>query len=414
MRSRRFLGDFYFFAGIVCLLFQLLVTSRLLRQFGIGPALFVVPLALLSGSLGVLLCGARCPPRSCFGPATRSCGTPSTSPRSSFCIYRWHPGSSSRSRPSSTPWSGAWATASRASVVLVLVTWGGLSARQVSWANIAVIVAWAVAAARARRQYVETLRESIQLHRLDAERASAPILDRAATELLGDRLQATDPQEILYALGLLDLGVRQATHPAVRGLLEHSAPEVRERAIAILNAAGDTGVSGAVERLLQDPHLEVRTEALLYLSRHKHQDPLTRIEELGDFADFSIRAALVAFLAHPGPSQNLPAARFLFERMVAEPGPEPRRGRMEAARLVGRFPELLSLEVPPGEPAHAQAFGDQALRQLIADPDPEVAVEAVRAAGQLGTPPFRVAPARSPGRRGARRARRRGPRPLRQ
>ncbi len=212
--------------------------------------------------------------------------------------------------------------------VLVLVTWGGLSARQVSWVNIAVIVAWGAAAVRARREYVETLRESIQQHRLDAERASAPLLDRSATDMLGDHLQATDPQEILYALGLLELGGHQATHPAVRGLLEHSAPEVRQRAIAILNAAGDTGVSGSVERLLLDPHLEVRTEALLYLSRHKHQDPLTRIEELGDFADFSIHAALVAFLAHPGPAQNLPAARVLFERMVADPGPESRRGQI--------------------------------------------------------------------------------------
>jgi ATP:ADP antiporter, AAA family len=390
----RFLGDFYFFAGIACLLFQLLMTSRLLRQFGIGPALFVVPLALFSGSVAILVWGAL---------------WAAVVLRASDQVLRY-------SIDKSTvellylPVAPAVKLAVKAFIdtvvwrlgdglsgvaVLVLVTWGGMSARQVSWLNMIVIAAWAAAAVRARREYVETLRESIQQHRLDSERASAPVLDRSATEMLGERLQATDSREILYALGLLEMGRHQATHPAVRGLLDHPAPEVRQRAIAILNAAGDTGVAGSVEKLLLDPQLEVRTEALLYLSRHRHLDPLIRIEELGDFADFSIRAALVAYLAHPGPSQNLAAARVLFETMAADPGPESKRGRMEAARLIGRFPDLLSDAFPPadhvpdlgGSPGPAAGPVD-ALRLLVADPDAEVAAEAVRAAGRLGSPWF--------------------------
>jgi len=42
-----FFGSFYFYAGILCLLFQLLLTGRVLRRFGIGVALVVVPVALL-------------------------------------------------------------------------------------------------------------------------------------------------------------------------------------------------------------------------------------------------------------------------------------------------------------------------------------------------------------------------------
>ena len=41
-------------------------------------------------------------------------------------------------------------------------------------------------------------------------------------------------------------------------------------------------------------------------------DPLSQIQELGDFEDFSIRAGMAAFLASPGPSQNLEAARALL------------------------------------------------------------------------------------------------------
>jgi AAA family ATP:ADP antiporter len=390
----RFLGDFYFFAGIACLLFQLLVTSRLLRRFGIGPALFVVPLALLGGSIAILVWGTL---------------SAAVLLRASDQILRYSIDKSTVELLYLPVAPGVklavkafidtvvWRLGDGLSGILVLglVTWGGTSARQVSWMNIVIIAAWAAAALRARREYVETLRESIQQHRLDAARTSAPVLDRSATDMLADRLHATDPQEILYALGLLELGRQQVTHPAVRGLLDHPTPEVRQRAIAILNAAGDTGVKASVESLLLDPYLEVRTEALLYLSRHAHLDPLIRIEELGDFADFSIRAALVAYLTHPGPSQNLEAARVLFEGMVADPGPQSKRGRMEAARLIGRFPDLLSQEFPdPHEVAGPEGTsglavgGVQALRLLIADRDPDVAAEAARAAGRSGSPLF--------------------------
>ena len=52
-----FFGDFYFYAGVAALLFQLLLTTRLLRRFGIGPMLFLLPLVVLVGSAGLLVSG---------------------------------------------------------------------------------------------------------------------------------------------------------------------------------------------------------------------------------------------------------------------------------------------------------------------------------------------------------------------
>src|SRR5712671_6077738 len=52
-----FFGDFFFYAGLLALLFQLLLSTRLLRRFGIGPMLFVLPVVVLAGSAGVLVLG---------------------------------------------------------------------------------------------------------------------------------------------------------------------------------------------------------------------------------------------------------------------------------------------------------------------------------------------------------------------
>jgi ATP:ADP antiporter, AAA family len=362
----RFLGDFYFYSGIACLIVQLLMTSRVLRRFGLGPALFVVPLALLLGSTAILIFGT-------LWAAVVLRGNDQvlrySIDKSSVELLYLPVAPSIKLAMKSFIDTVVWRMGDGLAGValLVVVTWGGLSARQVSWVNLVFILGWIVAAFVAGREYVETLRESILRHRLDAERVSAPVLDRSATDLLANCFAATDPQEILYALGLLGMGRRRVPHPAVRGLLEHPSAEVRQKAIVTLNAAGDIAVRGRVEELLRDPHLGVRTEALLYLSRHAHLDPLTRIEEMGDFADFSIRAALVACLAHPGPAQNLDAAGVLLEKMVTDSGPDTRRVRMEAGRLLARLPDQ---------------FAEQ-LRAVLADPDPDVAVEAVRAVAQL-------------------------------
>jgi HEAT repeat protein len=215
------------------------------------------------------------------------------------------------------------------------------------------------------------LREAIRQHRLDAERASAPVLDRSVTELLASRFDAVDPAEILYALDLFGVGQSPAHHPAVRGLLQHPAGAVRERALQILSAARDRSVLDQVERLLDDPHPGVRTEALLYLARHSDVDPVARLPELRDYPDYSIRAAVVAGLARSG-GENVELARELLNAMASEPGPEGARTRLEAARLG------VALPAPLQEP----------LGQLIRDPDVAVARAAIAAVSRLDPRPF--------------------------
>jgi hypothetical protein len=120
--------------------------------------------------------------------------------------------------------------------------------------------------------------------------------------------------------------------------------------------------------MLHDERLEVRTEALLYLTMHAPIDPLERIEELGGFADYSITAGMIAFLAHPGERQNLEVARIMMDTMTSGDGENIWRTKIEAARLIASLPD---------------AFDAQLLR-LLRDADPRVAREAAVTVGVLG------------------------------
>jgi ATP:ADP antiporter, AAA family len=361
-----FFGDFTFYAGILALVVQLLLTSRLLRRFGIGVALFTLPLALLVTSAYMLVAGTL------FAAVML---------RGSDWVWRYSIDKSAVELlylplPVRVKFQAKWfidtviwrmGDGIAGLIVLCFAAYLRLTPRQMSWVGVGLVGSWLIAVWLARRQYLATLTQNMKEHRLEADRAVAPVLDRSTTEVLASNFSASDPKEILYALNLFESSHKQAAHPAIRDLLNHPAAEVRKKAISILAAAADKTVLPQMERLLQDGSLDVRTEALLYLAHFGHVDPLERIQQLGDFADFSIRSAMTAFLARPGEAQNLEAARHLLGTMVAESGPQGAQTRAEAARLLGIL---------------LDDFGPM-LSQLLADSDEEVVREAIHSVGQL-------------------------------
>ena len=361
-----FFGNFYFWVGLLGLLFQLLLTTRFLRRFGIGTTLFVLPLTVFLGSVGLLALGT-------LGAAVALKGSEQ--------VLRYSLDKSTTELlylPIATrvklqvKWfidTVIWRLGDGLSglIVLIFATWLHLPARQISWVLLLLLSVWIVAVSVARRQYVFTLKESLHQHGVDLEQASTPVLDRSTADLLANNLSASDPKEVLYALSLFEVEQQRAAHPAIRALLSHAAPEVRQKAITILSTAGDKGALPEVQRLLRDPELGVRTEALLFLSHHGRLDPLTAIEELGDFPEFSIQSGMIAFLARPGEAQNLEAAREILDSMVKKDGAQGVRNRVEAARLLGELPDGF----------------DPLLSKLLSDPDTQVVCEAIRSIGML-------------------------------
>jgi AAA family ATP:ADP antiporter len=361
-----FFGTFNFYAGIGSLALQLFLTSRLLQLFGIGFGLFVVPTVLAAGTVGLIVTGG-------LAAAVLLKGSDqvlrySIDRATVELLYLPVPASQTFQAKSFID-TVVWRAGDGLAGVLVLLCAAtlGMSPIEVGWVNLVLIAVWMCVVFVARQQYVVNLTDGILNYRLDTEKAANPVLDRTSLEIVARRLASDDTADILYALSVFEAEHARVVHPAVRGLLSHAAPEVRQQAVRLLASARDASVRPVVERLLYDPHLEVRTEALLYLTQHTEIDPIDRIEQLGGFADYSIRASTVAFLARPGAAQNLDAARLILDGMVRESDEDGRRTRVEAARLIAWLPDVFEAQ----------------LRTLLRDADPEVARHAIMAVGAL-------------------------------
>ena len=361
-----FFGDFYFYAGIVAFVFQILLTTRFLRRFGIRTMLFVLPVIVLLGSSGLLIWGTLAAVVLLKGSDQVLRYSLDRSTVELLYLPLAH------RVKLQAKWfidTVIWRLGDGLAglVVLIFATYLHFGPRQLSYIALLLIVGWLAAVFVGGKQYLAVLQDSINQHRLSAEQATALALDRSTSELIASKLQVADPKEILYALSLYEVERARTPHPVIRSLLQHPSSEVRQKALAILSDTGDTSVLPIVERLLKDPEIAVRTEAMLYLVHHAHVDPLLLLQELSEFEDFSVRSAVAAYLARPGEAQNLETPRKILEEMAGEEGEAGQRTRREAARLLGELPD---------------AF-DPLLSRLLEDPSSAVVREAIRSVGLL-------------------------------
>lgn len=361
-----FFGDFYFYAGILALLFQLLLSTRLLRRFSIAPMLFLLPVVVLAGSAGLLVWGTIA--AVVFLKGGNYVLRFSIDRSTTELLYL----PLSNQLKLQSKWfidTVIWRLGDGLSGVTVLIFATHLhwSPQQISWIALVLVLGWLCAVYVAGKQYVVVLQDSISQHRLNAEQASTLALDRSTADLLAQRILSSDPKEILYALSLFEVERERAAHPVVRGLLNHPSAEVRQKAISILSSVGDKSVAKDMEALVRDPNPNVRTEAMLYLVHHAHVDPVSLLAEIGDCADYSVRSAIAAYLARPGEAQNVETARQILIGMSSESGAEGERTRLELARLLGELPDLF----------------DPLLGTLLHDPAPAVVQEAIGSVGAL-------------------------------
>ncbi len=361
-----FFGGFYFYVGVLSLLFQLLLTTRLLRRFGIGRMLFVLPIVVLAGSAGLIVWGTVA--AALFLKGSDQVLRYSVDRSTIELLYL--------PLPNQVKLKAKWfidtvvwrlGDGLAGVVVLVFAAHLGWTPQRLSWIAMLLILGWLGAVYVAGRQYVVVLQDSISQHRLDAEQVSTLALDRSTAELLTRKILTSNPDEILYALSLFEVERQRATHPVVRGLLHHPSPAVRQKAVSILAAAADKSVRPSAEALLKDPDPGVRTEAMLFLVHHAHVDPLSLLSEIGDYSDYCVRSGVAAYLARPGEGQNIEAASQILIAMSNETGEAGERTRLELTRLLGELPDVF----------------DPLLARLLHDSSHAVVREAIRSVGTL-------------------------------
>ena len=367
-RLAAFFARFFGYMGLASLVVQMALTGPLLRAFGIRVTLFVLPLALMGGTMGVLV-----------APTLLTVAFL----RGSHYILRYSLDKSStellylpvspevKSQVKSFIDTFVWRSADgiAGATLLLFANVLKFSPSRVGLVNMVFLAAWIAVAYGARREYLNVLRLAIERRTLDPDRTAASVLDSTTTEVLAHAVEGGGEQQLLYGLSLFEMGGETRFHPVLRRLLDHPSPAVRQRALRLLNEAGDLRILPQVEKLLADESLDVRTEALNYLVVHAGRDPLTLLGAERDFPEYGLQGAVVAFLARSGEPEYLAATELMFRAMLTRTGPDAAHSRAEAARVLG--------VIPPPCKLHAE------LSKLLRDDDFEVLEQALLSVGKI-------------------------------
>ena len=368
-----FLAKVTVYISIAGFIVQVAFTSRLHRSFGLAAALLLLPLALGTSALIILVSGALW--AAAVARVLDSSLRYTVDKTSREVLFLPLPVDLKyRAKLFVDVTVDRFAKAAGALLLLVLIKpWGlGLDWRRLSYASLTVTALWIATALIARREYLRTFRRTIGERGLAPEAVRVDAADAATVETLVEELSNPDEGPVLYAIEMLEAFDKR--HLITPLLLQHQSPRVRARALhAIAAARSRIGVRWVptVERMIHDEAIDVRAAALHALAALASEEPTALMRrQLDDPAPRVVVAAAIG-LSQSGEVDDVDAAESALARLIADTREAAAAGRREAAAALAHIGGLrFRLLLVP----------------LLNDSDPGVTEEAIRSARLMGAP----------------------------
>src|SRR6056297_1065976 len=135
------------------------------------------------------------------------------------------------------------------------------------------IVSWILLGFRAKKEYVNTFRTSLQRMLVDTDSIELNLEEPSVLTLIKDSLRSQNDNQVLHTLLLLENTDVEPVANELRNLLEHPNTEIRLKALRELQNVQSVNWADDVENLLNDESPEIRVETIYYLCMHSKDDP---------------------------------------------------------------------------------------------------------------------------------------------
>lgn len=347
-----FLGAFFgLYMNAVTFVMQIFLTPFVIRRFGIGGTLMVMPAGIGLASLGMLL-----QPGVLTSGITR---VVEASTRYSFnrtgmeLLYLPLPtGLRNRVKSFVDVFVDRLARGLGAILILALAFFfdGGL--QPVTLLTIVCCCLWMALAVYARREYVDSVRRRLATRRLDLESIRIPYQDTGLIRMLEQSIRRGQGRQAQYAIALLDRAPDFNMEPLAVRVCAGSTPEVRASLFEVARRRGWKSLLKDALRELKIPPGEATRAAIEYYCsvaddaaawlKHLLSDPNPSVVEAALEACAVLPAALVEQARMP-----------LAQIQTASADPDPGRRRM-AAVAYRLYPEAAVNELLPllGDRSH--------------------------------------------------------------
>jgi len=244
-----FFAGFFTVLNIVTLVIQLLATSFVLRYFGIGVALAMLPVALAFGAVGILLHPGLWSVSLARGADDALRLSVDQSGRE-LLFLPFSSADRQRLKPRIDLIASRAANGLAGVVILAAIWWLDDPMRSLSFVTLALVVVWGGLVLRARLQYAHTLQHLLRVRDLDISRLARSRLDADASSAIRDGLASGDVDTVHAALALAEHTDPGAFVEELRELLRGTREgELHDEVLRLL-ASADVEDASTIEQAL--------------------------------------------------------------------------------------------------------------------------------------------------------------------
>lgn len=283
-------------------------------------------------------------------------------------------------------------------VIFLLLQMMGLAG--IPWVIAAFSVVWILGALAVRREYLATLSESIRGRFASLRGSFATLTERSTLAFVEEALRG-DPVQVAFALDLVEQAGRVDAEPLadeMEMLLDHGSSELRARVLHLLARFPGLVPTERIEERLSDGSRSVREAAVVALAAasDRPEDREQALRGLLASADPRVRHATLATLLRGDVECDRRAVvgrEYVEERMaasaeaeggaVAATGGREGDGGETAAGVPGSPEAREELAMALGLLDGEAGGPPELLEKLLEDPEPRVARAALMAAGVL-------------------------------
>jgi ATP/ADP translocase/HEAT repeat protein len=261
------------------------------------------------------------------------------------------------------------------SALLILALVSIMDFRRVAFVAVGLAIAGLFVANLVRKEYVTTLRRSIEGRFASLEGVFASISGASTLPVIREALTGADPRRTAFALELVErAGVADAAElaPELHELLAHRSSQVRRKAVSLLGDIPQVVDRETLWERLYDVDEGVRKEAVRALAMSVGDRVEVVCSELLEIEDAGVRAATLDCLARGDVAEERSEAvvRPFFEERLSDLEISNPERRVELASAAGLLP--LHSETPA------------ILTRLLADDEPTVVRAALASAARTG------------------------------
>ncbi len=333
-----FFGEFFALLNAFSLVIQFFLTGKILKRFGIGVTLILVPIILSLGSLGfmffptILLAG--------FLKITDKTFTYSLMQSSRELLFLPIPSDVRvKAKLLLDVFVNRLASGVAAGLIILFTVMLAFDLTDLSILSLIVLVAWIGTTIALRKEYLTSIKRLLIRRDVDIEERVIETLDAETVRTLIKGLHSKDNQKVRYSLSLLELVSNTDVVDHLLRLLQHWDPQIRAQTLRILFKFGRQEMVDHIMPLMSDDDIEVRTEAIHFVWAYCDPCPSDRISEFLEDPEPKIRGAMLASLVtHTGKLSE--EGQDVLKKMIAHPS---EIERIEAARVLGMVAHGLGL-----------------------------------------------------------------------